>query len=211
MPSPAWKPSTGSPATVLVGTPKARLCRGGLRDSLAFLQNKRFIFVVEVRRRPKWWTHKAKHSAPRQGRYFQGYGCYPYGTGFFFKEVTLNVQYKDSKCPKDRINCCCRRFLSSQPDSAAVQSMFASEFHLLICQLFDALTFTQVPQPNPPVYGQLQKRVGRGVGRKYHGHHTLPPGWESDLGTSHIGRSWCCRSHFHCNTTISTFIRLQRR
>lgn len=40
----------------------------------------------------------------------------------FFKEAGLNAQCKDFKCPEDRIDCCCRRFLFNQPDFAAVES-----------------------------------------------------------------------------------------
>ena len=40
----------------------------------------------------------------------------------FLKEVNLNAQCKDFKCPEDRIDCCCRRFLFNQPDFAAVKS-----------------------------------------------------------------------------------------
>ena len=40
----------------------------------------------------------------------------------FFKEATLNAQCKDFKCPKDRVDCCSRRFLFNQPDFAAVKS-----------------------------------------------------------------------------------------
>ena len=40
----------------------------------------------------------------------------------FFKEATLNAQCKDFKCPNDRIDCCCRRFLFNQPDFTAVES-----------------------------------------------------------------------------------------
>lgn len=40
----------------------------------------------------------------------------------FFKEASLNAQCRDFKCPEDRIDCCCRRFLFNQPDFAAIKS-----------------------------------------------------------------------------------------
>ena len=40
----------------------------------------------------------------------------------FVKEAGLNAQCKDFKCPEDRIDCCCHRFLFSQPDFSAVKS-----------------------------------------------------------------------------------------
>ena len=40
----------------------------------------------------------------------------------FFKEAGLRAQCKDFKCPDDRIDCCCRRFLFNQPDFTAVES-----------------------------------------------------------------------------------------
>ena len=40
----------------------------------------------------------------------------------FFREAGLNAQCKDFKCPEDRIDCCCHRFLFNQPDFTAVES-----------------------------------------------------------------------------------------
>ena len=40
----------------------------------------------------------------------------------FVKEAGLKAQCKDFKCPENRIDCCCRRFLFSQPDFVAVRS-----------------------------------------------------------------------------------------
>ena len=40
----------------------------------------------------------------------------------FFKEASLKAQWKDFKCPKDRIDCCCRCFLFNQPNFTAIES-----------------------------------------------------------------------------------------
>lgn len=40
----------------------------------------------------------------------------------FIREAGLKAQCKDFKCPEDRIDCCCCRFLFNQPDFAAVES-----------------------------------------------------------------------------------------
>lgn len=40
----------------------------------------------------------------------------------FIKEAGLKAQCKGFKCPEDRIDCCCCRFLFSQPDFAIIKS-----------------------------------------------------------------------------------------
>ena len=40
----------------------------------------------------------------------------------FIREAGLKAQCKDFKCPEDRVDCCCRRFLFNQPDFTAVES-----------------------------------------------------------------------------------------
>ena len=49
----------------------------------------------------------------------------------FIKEASLNAQCKGFKCPEDRIDCCCRCFLFSQPDFSTVKSTL--ELHCEEC------------------------------------------------------------------------------
>ena len=56
-----------------------------------------------------------------QAGIFKGMGVILMERGFV-KEAGLNAQCRDFKCPQDRIDCCCRRFLFSQPDFSTVKS-----------------------------------------------------------------------------------------
>ena len=56
-----------------------------------------------------------------QGRMFKGMAVILMERGFV-KEAGLKAQCKDFKCPENRIDCCCHRFLFSQPDFADVKS-----------------------------------------------------------------------------------------
>ena len=57
-----------------------------------------------------------------QGGMFKGMATILMEQGFI-EQAGLKAQCKDFKCPENRIDCCCRCFLFSQPDFADVKSM----------------------------------------------------------------------------------------